>query len=106
LVYIALDQGNRLDWLNSGLMVGLLLGGGLLLAAFVVHELVHDRPWINLHFVVRGNIPLIFLFVTFFRFVILSTSYIIPQYLTTIQNYRAIDVGSVRRGGLRCRSSC
>jgi DHA2 family multidrug resistance protein len=95
LLYVALDQGNRLDWLNSGLINALLLGGGFLLVAFVVHELIHERPWINLHFVVRGNIPLIFLFITFFRFVILSTSYIIPQYLTTIQNYRALEIGGV-----------
>jgi len=33
------------------------------------------------------------LFISFFRFVILSTSYIIPQYLTTVQNYRAIEIG-------------
>jgi DHA2 family multidrug resistance protein len=95
LVYSALDQGNRLDWLNSGLINGLLLGGALLLLAFVVHELTHDRPWVNLRLAVRGNFPLLFLFFTFFRFVILSTSYIIPQYLTTVQNYRAIEVGSV-----------
>ena len=31
LIYAALDQGNRLDWLNSGLINGLLLGGALLL---------------------------------------------------------------------------
>lgn len=30
-----------------------------------------------------------------YRFTILSTSYIIPQYLTTVQGYRAIEVGSV-----------
>src|SRR5262245_12597735 len=95
LLYAALDQGNRLDWFNSGLINALLLGGGFLLVAFAVHELVHDRPWINLHFVVRGNIPLIFLFITFFRFVILSTSFIIPQYLTTVQNYRAMQIGGV-----------
>ena len=95
LIYAALDQGNRLDWLNSGLINALLLGGGLLLVAFVVQELVHDRPWINLHFVVRGNLPLIFFFITFFRFAILSTSLIIPQYLTTVQNYRAMEIGGV-----------
>ena len=44
LIYAALDQGNRLDWFNSGLINGLLLGGGLLLIAFVVQELVHERP--------------------------------------------------------------
>jgi DHA2 family multidrug resistance protein len=95
LLYAALDQGNRLDWLNSGLISALLLGGGLLLVAFVVHELVHDRPWINLSFVVRGNFPLLLLFITFFRFASLSTSYIIPQYLTTVQNYRAMEIGGV-----------
>jgi DHA2 family multidrug resistance protein len=95
LIYAALDQGNRLDWLNSGLINALLLGGGLVLVAFVVQELVHDRPWINLHFVVRGNLPLIFFFITFFRFAILSTSLIIPQYLTTVQNYRAMEIGGV-----------
>jgi DHA2 family multidrug resistance protein len=95
LLYAALDQGNRLDWLNSGLINALLLGGLLLLAAFVVRELTQDRPWVNLHFAIRGNFPLIILYITFFRFVILSTSYIIPQYLTTVQNYRAIEVGGV-----------
>ena len=38
LIYAALDQGNRLDWLNSPLVLGLLAAGFLLLVAFVVHE--------------------------------------------------------------------
>src|SRR5262245_608409 len=38
LIYAALDQGNRLDWLNSGLICGLLLAGALLLAGFFLHE--------------------------------------------------------------------
>jgi len=95
MLYAALDQGNRLDWLNSGLINALLLGGILLLVAFVARELMQDHPWINLHFVVRGNFPLIVFYISFFRFVILSTSYIIPQYLTTVQNYRAIEIGGV-----------
>jgi len=95
LLYAALDQGNRLDWLNSGLVVGLLLGGVLLLAAFAVQELTCARPWINLRYTARGNIPFLFLLVSFFRFAILSTAYVIPQFLTTVQGYRAIEVGSV-----------
>ncbi|MDB5460023.1 MAG: hypothetical protein JWO72_1764, partial [Caulobacteraceae bacterium] len=38
LIYAALDQGNRLDWLNSGLICGLLAAGGLLVVAFLVYE--------------------------------------------------------------------
>ena len=93
LLYAALDQGNRLDWLNSGLINGLLLGGAILLVAFVVQELTTERPWINLRFVVRGNFPLLTFYIAFFRSVILSTSYIIPQFLITVQNYRALEVG-------------
>jgi MFS transporter, DHA2 family, multidrug resistance protein len=95
LVYAALDQGNRLDWLNSGQINALLLGGGLLLAAFVVQELVRDKPWIHLGFLVRGNFPLIMLSISFLRFAILSTAFVIPLYLTTVQNYRAMEVGGV-----------
>jgi hypothetical protein len=40
LLYAALDQGNRLDWLNSGLINSLLLGGTLLLIVFVVTSLL------------------------------------------------------------------
>jgi DHA2 family multidrug resistance protein len=95
LLYAALDQGNRLDWLNSGLINALLLGGVLLVTAFVVQELTTPRPWINLRYAAGGNIPLLFLMITFFRFAILSTAYLIPQFLTVVQNYRAIEVGGV-----------
>jgi MFS transporter, DHA2 family, multidrug resistance protein len=47
LIYAALDQGNRLDWLNSGVIVGLLASGGLLLAAFVLNEMIIERPLID-----------------------------------------------------------
>jgi len=95
LLYAALDQGNRLDWLNSGLINGLLLGGGILIIAFIVHELVAEHPWINLRFVISGNIPFLVLLISFFRLMLLSTALIIPQFLITIHNYRAIEVGSV-----------
>jgi len=95
VIYAALDQGNRLDWLNSGVINGLLIAGVILLMAFIVHELTQERPWLNLRFVVRGNFPLLTLYIGFFRFLILSTSYIIPQYLATVQNYRALETGDV-----------
>ncbi len=48
LLYAGLDQGNRLDWSSSGLVIGLLLSGGLVTLAFVVRELVTPRPFLNL----------------------------------------------------------
>ena len=59
LLYAGLDQGNRLDWLNSGLVCGLLLSGTVLVGAFLVQELFSPHPIVNLRFMVHGNIPLL-----------------------------------------------
>jgi DHA2 family multidrug resistance protein len=95
LLYAGLDQGNRLDWTNSGLIVGLLLGGSVLLLLFLVHQLTTDRPALNLAFLARGNIPLLVVLFTALRTVMLATSYVIPQYLVTIQGFRALQIGQV-----------
>jgi DHA2 family multidrug resistance protein len=95
LVYAALDQGNRLDWLNSGLVVALLIGGGLLLVAFVVRELRAPNPWINIRMVARGYLPIMLLLVSEIRFASLATAYLVPQYMTVVRGFRAPEVGSV-----------
>src|SRR6201999_3267067 len=45
MVYAGLDQGNRLDWFGSGTVLALLLGGGMLCAAFVINEFLVREPW-------------------------------------------------------------
>src|SRR6478672_1720628 len=43
MIYAGLDQGNRLDWLESGTVMALLLAGGALFIAFLINEtLVHQ----------------------------------------------------------------
>ena len=54
LIYAGLDQGNRLDWLNSGVVTGLLLAGGLLVVAFLVHEARAEYPLIHLRYWCSG----------------------------------------------------
>ena len=53
----ALDQGNRLDWTNNGLVIGLLLAGGLL--TLRLRRAGADRrhsPFLNLRLLLRGNL--------------------------------------------------
>ena len=93
LIYAALDQGNRLDWLNSGLVWGLLGSGALVLVAFFVHEARTARPLLNLNVVFGAPMPSQFLLIAFLRLTILSTSYLIPLYLGSVRGYRDLEVG-------------
>jgi DHA2 family multidrug resistance protein len=93
LIYAALDQGNRLDWLNSGLEWGLLGSGALILVAFFVHEARTARPLLNLKVVFGAPIPSQFLLIAFLRLTILSTTYLIPLYLGSVRGYRDLEVG-------------
>jgi len=93
LVYAGLDQGNRLDWLNSGLVWGLLLGGAVLLLGFLLHEARTPRPLLNLSVVFGAPMPSQFLLIAFLRLTILSTAYLIPLYLGSVRGFRDLEVG-------------
>ena len=72
-----------------------LLSGALLTLAFVVRELVVERPFLNLRLLAKEGIVPILMILAGFRFIILSTAYIIPTYLQVVQNYRELQVGAV-----------
>ena len=94
LIYAALDQGNRLDWLNSGLICGLLLAGALLLIAFLIHETNAPHPWIDLKVMFRWPMPMLVSNIAFLRLTILATAYLIPQYLGVVRGFRALEIGN------------
>jgi DHA2 family multidrug resistance protein len=93
LIYAALDQGNRLDWLSSGLIAGLLAGGVTLLAAFFIHEAVTPHPLLNLRVVFGAPMPSQFVLIGFLRLTILATAYLIPLFLGSVRGFRALEVG-------------
>jgi DHA2 family multidrug resistance protein len=93
LIYAGLDQGNRLDWLNSGLVWGLLLAGAILVAAFFVHEHRTAHPFIDLKVLFAQPLPYLLVLVAFLRLTILATAYLIPQYLGVVRGFRALEVG-------------
>jgi len=93
LIYAGLDQGNRLDWLNSGLVCGLLAAGIVLVVAFVVHERRSPHPFISLKVATTQPLPRLLVLIAFLRLTILSTSYLIPQFLGPVRGFRALEVG-------------
>jgi MFS transporter, DHA2 family, multidrug resistance protein len=95
LLYAGLDQGNRLDWVRNGTINGLLISGGLLTLLFVLRELWTPRPFVNIRVIVKEDLPVLLALLSGYRFIILSTAYIIPNYLQTVQNFRELQVGAV-----------
>lgn len=95
LVYVALDQGNRLDWLNSGVVVGCLAGGGLLIAAFLVNEATVEHPLIHLPVLSQVNVAVPALLICAYGFGSQATAFVLPDYLTRIQGLRALQIGDV-----------
>ena len=93
LIYAALDQGNRLDWLNSGLVRGLLLGGAVMLTAFYLHARRTPHSWIDLRVALTFPLPILLVLVALLRWVVLSTSFLVPQFLGGVRGFRALEVG-------------
>ena len=93
LIYAGLDQGNRLDWLSSGVVWGLLMAGGLLFASFIIHEARTPHPLINLKIVTSYPLPLLLMLVAFLRLSILATAFLIPLFLGSVRGFRALEVG-------------
>ncbi len=93
LLYGALDQGERLDWLNSGVIVAMLAGGLFLLAAAAMRRIVLPNPTLNLSFLNRRNTIILALSVFVFKFVHLATIVLIPGFLGNIQQYRSLETG-------------
>src|SRR5712671_4718123 len=95
LIYGALDQGERLDWLNSGVIVALLVTAAFLLLVAVIRRWFSPNPMVNPIFFVNRNTALICGCLLSFRFVMLAIAILLPGVLTVTQNYRPLETGRV-----------
>jgi DHA2 family multidrug resistance protein len=95
MIYAGLDQGNRLDWLNSGLVCGLLLGGLLLIVAFFVREARAEFPLIHLAVLRERPVFMGALLISLYGFSSTATVFVLPDYLTRVQGLRELQIGDV-----------
>jgi DHA2 family multidrug resistance protein len=93
LLYGALDQGERLDWLHSGVIVAMLAAGLFLAAAAWARRMAQPNPILKLDFLKTRNIIILAASIFVFRFVHLAPIILIPGFLGNIQHYRALETG-------------
>ncbi len=93
MVYAGLDQGNRLDWLSSGTVMALLIGGGLLIIAFMINEMVAPRPWAHFNVLFSRNIGLSLIVILLYTLTSLSNSSLVPNFLGSVGALRPEQSG-------------
>jgi MFS transporter, DHA2 family, multidrug resistance protein len=95
LLYIALDQGQRLDWFHSSLIIGLTASGGLLVLAALIRHFLLPNPLVHYQFLIRRNTLLLALVLISFRFVMLATVVSIPSFLGSVRGFLPLQEAPV-----------
>lgn len=93
MLYVALDQGNRLDWTGSGTILALLIGGTVLLASFAVNEAFVPYPWASLRVVASRNIALMLVLGFCFSLLSMSNGLLVPNFLIVVRHLRPEQAG-------------
>ncbi|MBB4349354.1 MFS transporter [Aliirhizobium cellulosilyticum] len=95
LIYVGLDQGNRLDWFQSGLVTALLVGGVLLAIGFLINESLVAHPWAHASVILSRNIGLGYAVIICFSLSSAGSSISVPGFLQNVVNLRPIAISGL-----------
>ncbi|WP_027525159.1 MFS transporter [Bradyrhizobium sp. Ec3.3] len=84
MIYAGLDQGNRLDWLESGTVMALITGGAVLFVGFLINESLVRQPWAHVNVLFSRNVGLSLILILLYTLTSLSNSSLVPNFLATI----------------------
>ncbi|TCQ99442.1 DHA2 family multidrug resistance protein [Neorhizobium sp. JUb45] len=94
MVFVAVDQGNRLDWFENGFVVSTLLAGMTLFVAFLINEKLAERPWASIGAIGGRNLVLMLTVGMFYMMAALSNTMLTTNYLTTVTQLRPEQIGT------------
>ncbi|MEP7042935.1 MAG: MFS transporter [Dokdonella sp.] len=93
LVFAALDQGDRLDWTNSGLIVGMALAGVALVALFLVHQAALEESPLDFSVLLVRDVVFALSLIAVVRFLVTSSNILVPGFLTQVRGLRTLEAG-------------
>jgi DHA2 family multidrug resistance protein len=93
MIYAGLDQGNRLDWLESGTVMALLLSGGALFVVFLINETMVRQPWAHVNVLFSRNVGLSLIVILLYTLTSLSNSSLVPNFLSVVGQLRPEQTG-------------
>ncbi|MCQ8240925.1 MDR family MFS transporter [Rhizosaccharibacter radicis] len=90
-----LEEGNKDDWFGSPFIVRLGVIAALFLLAFVVIQFTARRPLLNLRLLRERNFGVGIVANILVGFALYGSVYVLPQYLSQVQNYNSEQTGHV-----------
>lgn len=95
MLVVGILQGNRLDWFESNLISGLLVGGALLLVAFLINEWSQPIPFFKMQMLGIRNLSFALMTLAGVLVVLLAVIIIPSSYLAQVQGYRPVQTAPV-----------
>lgn len=92
---IFLEEGNKDDWFESPFITTLAITAAVSLTMFVIIELWHSRPLINLRLLTRRNFGFGSLVNVTLGMALYGSGFVLPLYLAQVQGYNAEQIGFV-----------
>jgi DHA2 family multidrug resistance protein len=92
---VVLEEGSREDWFNSPLVAALAVISAISIVYFVINELQHDKPLVNLRLLSEPQFATSCIAYLILGMALLGSIYVLPVYLAQIQQYNAMEIGQV-----------
>jgi MFS transporter, DHA2 family, multidrug resistance protein len=92
---VVLEEGQRLQWFDSGLIIGLSIVSALGFSLLFLGQMTADRPVIRLQLLANWQFSSVVLMSMVVAMVGYGTAYAIPQFLSGVANYNAIQSGFI-----------
>jgi len=90
---LVLDKGQEADWFETNWICWTAFISALALVAFVVRELSHDEPIVQLRILLNRNFAVGTLIAGLYGFILYSVTALLPLFLQTLLGYSAFSSG-------------
>jgi DHA2 family multidrug resistance protein len=95
LLYAGIDEGNRLDWFESGEINALIFGGIFLFCGFLVWQGMVDKPFAHPRVLLNRNGTLAMVAGGFFGMLNMGSAMLIPNFLGVVGGLKAEQSGDI-----------
>jgi DHA2 family multidrug resistance protein len=94
LAFVA-EEGERLDWFHSPLILGAALASGALIAAFALSEWHHPQPFMKLQMLARRNFWLGLPLFVGILIVVVASALLPAAHLAEVQRFRPLQIAPI-----------